>query len=282
MTIDTMTPLLEINAGDTAWVLASASLVLFMTPMLAFFYGGMVRAKGVLNMLMMNVVAMGTIGVLWVVCGYSMAFGDPQWGGFIGNPAQYFGLHGVMGTEVGTIPGFVFVAFQSAFAIIATALISGAVADRMKFSAWVVFTILWGLLVYFPAANWVFGTGWILNTMHAVDFAGGTAIHINAGAAALALALILGPRVGFGSRPMRPHNTTLVMLGAGGLWFGWFGFNAGSASSASATVSPPRLAPPRASSPAWSASPRPARRSPRGAPSSSASSAAPSVPWPSA
>lgn len=181
MTIDTMTPLLEINAGDTAWVLASASLVLFMTPMLAFFYGGMVRAKGVLNMLMMNVVAMGTIGVLWVVCGYSMAFGDPPWGSLIGNPAQYFGLHGVMGTEVGTIPGFVFVAFQSAFAIIATALISGAVADRMKFSAWVVFTILWGLLVYFPAANWVFGTGWILNTMHAVDFAGGTAIHINAG-----------------------------------------------------------------------------------------------------
>lgn len=236
MTIDTMTPLLEINAGDTAWVLASASLVLFMTPMLAFFYGGMVRAKGVLNMLMMNVVAMGTIGVLWVVCGYSMAFGDPQWGGLIGNPAQYFGLHGVMGTEVGTIPGFVFVAFQSAFAIIATALISGAVADRMKFSAWVVFTILWGLLVYFPAANWVFGTGWILNTMHAVDFAGGTAIHINAGAAALALALILGPRVGFGSRPMRPHNTTLVMLGAGGLWFGWFGFNAGSALGANDTA----------------------------------------------
>ncbi|OIJ79516.1 hypothetical protein APY06_08970 [Cutibacterium avidum] len=127
MTIDTMTPLFEINAGDTAWVLASASLVLFMTPMLAFFYGGMVRAKGVLNMLMMNVVAMGTIGVLWVVCGYSMAFGDPQWGGLIGNPAQYFELHGVMGTEVGTIPGFVFVAFQSAFAIIATALVSGAV-----------------------------------------------------------------------------------------------------------------------------------------------------------
>lgn len=197
MTIDTMTPLLEINAGDTAWVLASASLVLFMTPMLAFFYGGMVRAKGVLNMLMMNVVAMGTIGVLWVVWGYSMAFGDPQWGGLIGNPAQYFGLHGVMGTEVGTIPGFVFVAFQSAFAIIATALISGAVADRMKFSAWVVSTILWGLLVYFPAANWVFGTGWILNTMHAVDFAGGTAIHINAGAAALALAVSLKYRFGY-------------------------------------------------------------------------------------
>ena len=217
-------------------MLASASLVLFVTPMLAFFYGGMVRAKGVLNMLMMNVVAMGTIGVLWVVCGYSMAFGDPQWGGLIGNPAQYFGLHGVMGTEVGTIPGFVFVAFQSAFAIIATALISGAVADRMKFSAWVVFTIVSGLLVYFPAANWVFGTGWILNTMHAVDFAGGTAIHINAGAAALALALILGPRVGFGSRPVRPHNTTLVMLGAGGLWFGWFGFNAGSALGANDTA----------------------------------------------
>lgn len=231
-----MTPLLEINAGDTAWVLTSAALVLFMTPMLAFFYGGMVRAKGVLNMLMMNVVAMGTIGVLWVLCGYSMAFGDPQLGGLIGNPGQFFGLHGVLGTETGTIPTLVFVAFQSAFAIIATALVSGAVADRMKFSAWVVFTIAWGLLVYFPAANWVFGTGWILNTMHAVDFAGGTAIHINAGAAALALALVLGRRVGFGSKPMRPHNTTLVMLGAGGLWFGWFGFNAGSALGANDTA----------------------------------------------
>lgn len=224
-----MTPLLEINAGDTAWVLASASLVFLMTPALAFFYGGMVRAKGVLNMLMMTVVPMATVGILWSLFGYSMAFGDSMWGGLIGNPLQYLGLHGVLGQTVGTIPMTVFVAFQSAFAIIAVALVAGAPADRMRFGAWVTFTIAWAVLCYFPAANWVFGTGWILNTMHAVDFAGGTAIHINAGAGALALAIVLGPRMGFGSRPMRPHNTTLVMLGAGGLWFGWFGFNAGSA-----------------------------------------------------
>lgn len=222
-----MTPLLEINAGDTAWVLASASLVLLMTPALAFFYGGMVRAKGVLNMLMMTVVPMATIGILWILFGFSVVFGDSK--GFIGNPVQYAGMHGVLGQEVGTIPMFVFAAFQSAFAIIAVALVAGAAADRMKFSAWVVFSALWGILCYFPAANWVFGTGWILNKMHAVDFAGGTAIHINAGAGALALAIVLGKRIGFGSKPMRPHNTTLVMLGAGGLWFGWFGFNAGSA-----------------------------------------------------
>ncbi|AMS05301.1 ammonium transporter [Acidipropionibacterium acidipropionici] len=222
-----MTPLLEISAGDTAWVLASAVLVLWMTPAVAFFYGGMVRAKGVLNMLMMSMIPTATIAILWILFGFSMVFGDSK--GFIGNPAQYAGMHGVIGGEQGTIPLFVFAAFQSAFAIIAVALVAGAAADRMKFSSWVVFSALWGVLCYFPAANWVFGTGWILNTMHAVDFAGGTAIHINAGAGALALALVLGKRVGFGSKPMRPHNTTMVMLGAAGLWFGWFGFNAGSA-----------------------------------------------------
>ncbi|AXE37837.1 ammonium transporter [Acidipropionibacterium virtanenii] len=222
-----MTPLLEINAGDTAWVLASASLVLLMTPALAFFYGGMVRAKGVLNMVMMTVIPMATVAVLWILFGFSAVFGDSK--GFIGNPFQYMGMHGVIGQEVGTIPMFVFAAFQSAFAIIAVALVAGTAADRMKFSSWVVFSAAWGILCYFPAANWVFGTGWILNKMHAVDFAGGTAIHINAGAGALALALVLGKRIGFGSKPMRPHNTTYVMLGAGLLWFGWFGFNAGSA-----------------------------------------------------
>lgn len=226
-----MTPLLEINAGDTAWVLASAVLVLWMTPAVAFFYGGMVRAKGVLNMLMMSMIPTATIAILWILFGFSMVFGDSK--GFIGNPAQYAGMHGVIGAEQGTIPLFAFAAFQSAFAIIAVALVAGAAADRMKFSSWVVFSALWGVLCYFPAANWVFGTGWILNTMHAVDFAGGTAIHINAGAGALALALVLGKRVGFGSKPMRPHNTTMVMLGAAGLWFGWFGFNAGSALGAS-------------------------------------------------
>ncbi len=225
----TMTPLplLEISAGDTAWVLASASLVLLMTPALAFFYGGMVRAKGVLNMLMMTVIPMATVAVLWILFGFSAVFGDSK--GFIGNPFQYMGMHGVIGQTSGTIPMFAFAAFQSAFAIIAVALVAGAAADRMKFSAWVVFSAVWAVLCYFPAANWVFGTGWILNKMHAVDFAGGTAIHINAGAGALALAIVLGKRVGFGSKPMRPHNTTLVMLGAGMLWFGWFGFNAGSA-----------------------------------------------------
>lgn len=232
--------LLEINTGDTAWVLASAALVLLMTPGLALFYGGMVRAKSVLNMMVMSVATMGTVGVLWVLFGYSMAFGDTQ-SGLIGNPLQYFGLHHVFGQSVGAdpahqIPMFVFVGFQAAFAIIAVALVSGAVADRMKFGAWVAFSIIWAVLVYFPAAHWVFGPGWILNTVHAIDFAGGTAIHINAGAAALVLAIVVGPRLGFGTKPMRPHNLTLVMLGAGLLWFGWFGFNAGSALGANETA----------------------------------------------
>ncbi|SPF67984.1 Ammonium transporter, conserved site [Propionibacterium ruminifibrarum] len=241
---------LEINTGDTAWVLISAALVLLMTPSLAFFYGGMVRAKGVLNMMMMSIVTMGIVGVAWVLFGFSEAFGD-SWHGLIGNPAQYAGMRGLLDAEFGSdpdhmIPGLVFVGFQSAFAIIAVALVSGAVADRMKFGAWCAFAGAWAVLCYFPAAHWVFAFdgftsagargGWIANTLGAFDFAGGTAIHINAGAAALALVLVLGPRIGFGSRPMRPHNLTLVMLGAVGLWFGWFGFNAGSALSANGTA----------------------------------------------
>ena len=235
--------MLEISAGDTAWVLVSAALVLLMTPGLAFFYGGMVRAKSVLNMIMMSFISMGTIGVLWVLFGYSMAFGNSVGGlGIVGDPFQYFGLAGLMSPDaaVFTLPSLVFVAFQACFAIIAVALVSGAIADRASFGGWTLFTILWGVLVYFPAAHWVFAFdgaaaekgGWIANTVKALDFAGGTAIHINAGAAALALALVLGPRIGFGTKPMRPHNMTLVMLGAGLLWFGWFGFNAGSALSA--------------------------------------------------
>ncbi len=230
--------ILEINAGDTAWVLISAALVLVMTPALAFFYGGMVRAKGVLNMMMMSFVAMGTVGVIWVLYGYSLAFGD-SWNGLIGNPLQFAGLTSLLSEEavVGTIPSLVFVGFQAAFAIIAVALVSGAIAERATFLGWTVFTVVWATLVYFPAAHWVFAFdglaaehgGWIANGIKALDFAGGTAIHINAGAAALALALVLGPRFGFGTKPMRPHNMTLVMLGAGLLWFGWFGFNAGSA-----------------------------------------------------
>ena len=237
--------ILEIDTGDTAWVLASAALVLLMTPGLAFFYGGMVRAKSVLNMVMMSVTTMGIVGVLWVVVGYSMAFGESI-GGVVGNPLQFAFLKGMMDPELATftVPALVFAGFQAAFAIIAVALISGAVADRMKFSAWMVFSAVWALLVYFPAAHWVFsfdgGTaekgGFIANTVQALDFAGGTAIHINAGAAALALCIVIGPRLGFGKVPMRTHNLTLVMLGAALLWFGWFGFNAGSALGANATA----------------------------------------------
>lgn len=232
--------ILELNTGDTAWVLISAALVLLMTPALAFFYGGMVRSKSVLNMMMMSIVTMAIVGILWILFGFSMAFGD-SWNGLIGDPTQFAGMKGVfdtlIGAETNQIPLFVFVGFQAAFAIIAVALVSGAVADRMKFSAWIAFAIAWATLVYFPAAHWVFAFdgvvaekgGWIANQVKAFDFAGGTAIHINAGAAALVLALVLGKRLGFGTKPMRPHNLTLVMLGAGLLWFGWFGFNAGSA-----------------------------------------------------
>ncbi|GAA2183037.1 ammonium transporter [Brooklawnia cerclae] len=235
--------ILEISAGDTAWVLISAALVLFMTPALAFFYGGMVRSKSVLNMMMMSVITTGIVGVLWVLYGFSMAFGNSI-GGVVGNPGEYLGLKGLLDAEFGTIPGYAFVGFQAAFAIIAVALIAGAVADRMKFGAWCAFVVLWSTLVYFPAAHWVFSFdgftaekgGFIANTIQAFDFAGGTAIHINAGAGALALVLVLGKRIGFGRVPMRPHNLTLVMLGAIMLWFGWFGFNAGSALGANGTA----------------------------------------------
>ena len=231
--------ILELDTGDTAWILTAAAFVLLMTPGLALFYGGMVRAKGVLNMMMMSFVSMGVIGVLWVLYGYSMAFGDSVGGlGLVGNPLEFLGLQGLLAGDslAGTLPSLAFVAFQACFAIITVALVSGAIADRVKFGAWVLFTVLWGTFVYFPAAHWVFAFdgdttkgGWIANTIGAIDFAGGTAIHINAGVAALVLALVVGPRLGFGNRPMRPHNMTLVMLGAALLWFGWFGFNAGSA-----------------------------------------------------
>ncbi len=239
------------DTGDTAWMLASAALVLLMTPGLAFFYGGMVRARGVLNMIMMSVSAMGVVTVLWVLYGYSVAFGNDKYG-FFGDPGQYFGLKGLIGGTylqatadapavsvplAGTIPQTVFVAFQLMFAIITVALISGAVADRLKFGGWLLFASLWATAVYFPVAHWVFAFdgvtgekgGWIANKLKAIDFAGGTAVHINAGVAGLVLALILGKRLGWPSSPMRPHNLPFVMLGAGVLWFGWYGFNAGSA-----------------------------------------------------
>jgi Amt family ammonium transporter len=242
------------DTGDTAWMLTSAALVLLMTPGLAFFYGGMVRAKGVLNMLMMSVSAMGVVGILWVLYGYSLAFGNDilgtASGGLLGDPTQYWGLKGLIGgvftaTDsshvsiplAGTIPQTVFVAFQAMFAIITVALISGAVADRLRFGPWLVFAGLWATLVYFPVAHWVFAFngvtaekgGWIANNLHVIDFAGGTAVHINAGAAGLALCVVLGRRRGWPNSPMRPHNLPFTMLGAGLLWFGWFGFNAGSA-----------------------------------------------------
>ena len=236
------------DTGDTAWVLASAALVLFMTPGLALFYGGMVRAKSVLNMMMMSFGALALISVLWVLYGYSMAFGDDIGGGLLGDPFEFFGLSSLLGTSgldggfqpeslVFTVPSMAFVAFQAMFAILTVALISGAIADRARFGPWMVFAGVWATLVYFPVAHWVFAFdgaesetgGWIANDLLAIDFAGGTAVHINAGAAGLALALVLGKRRGFGRDPMRPHNLPLVMIGAGILWFGWFGFNAGSA-----------------------------------------------------
>src|SRR6476469_1864009 len=248
---------MTIDSGDTAWVLASAALVLLMTPGLAFFYGGMVRAKSVLNMMMMSFGAMASVGVVWVLWGYSEAFGN-SWNGLIGNPFQHFGLSNLLSKDSifgyvaaadgapahGGIPALAFVAFQAVFAIITVALISGAIADRTKFSTWMVFTVVWATIVYFPVAHWVFAFdgyaadkgGWIANQLKAIDFAGGTAVHINAGAAGLALALVLGRRIGFRKEPMRPHNLTLVMLGAGLLWFGWFGFNAGSALGANTTA----------------------------------------------
>jgi len=237
-----------VNTGDTAWVLASAALVLLMTPGLALFYGGMVRAKSVLNMMMMSFGALALISVLWVLYGYSEAFGNDVGAGLVGNPFEFFGLSQLLGTQgvdkgfaathlVFTIPSMAFVAFQAVFAIITVALISGAIADRARFGPWMVFAGVWATVVYFPVAHWVFAFdgaqsavgGWIANDLKVIDFAGGTAVHINAGAAGLALALILGKRRGFGRDPMRPHNLPLVMTGAGLLWFGWFGFNAGSA-----------------------------------------------------
>jgi Amt family ammonium transporter len=228
-----------INSGDTAWVLASGALVLFMTPGLAIFYGGMVRAKSVLNMMMMSFAAMGITTIIWVLYGYSLAFGKSH-GGLIGG-FDHLGLAAtldqVTGPEGHQIPVLAFAMFQLTFAIITVALLSGAIADRAKYGSWVVFVAVWITLVYLPVAHWAFAAqngegGWIIDKLKALDFAGGTVVEINSGAAALALALVLGKRDGFKRDPMRPHNMPLVLLGAGMLWFGWFGFNAGSALSA--------------------------------------------------
>jgi Amt family ammonium transporter len=232
-----------INSGDTAWMLASTGLVLLMTPGLAFFYGGMVRTKSVLNMMMMSMISMGVVSVLWVIYGFELSFGykadSPWYGSF-----SFSGLGGVVNDFTNNgglypIPVLVFAAFQLMFAIITPAIISGAIADRAKFTSWAVFVAIWSTLVYFPVAHWVFAFGnkvgdtvtgaGFLARQGLEDFAGGTAVHINAGAAALALAIVLGKRVGWRKESMRPHSLPLVMLGSGLLWFGWFGFNAGSA-----------------------------------------------------
>ncbi|MBA3654021.1 MAG: ammonium transporter [Actinobacteria bacterium] len=229
------------DSGNTAWVLAATALVLFMTPGLAFFYGGMLRSKNVLGMLMQNFFSMGLVSVLWVLVTFSLAFGDGgKWiGDFhfaglstIGNVKTV--LPGYAGDFALTIPAIVFCGYQMMFAVITPALITGAIADRMKFAAWAVFLCLWAILVYAPIAHWVFSpTGWLFKR-GALDFAGGTVVHINAGIAALMCIIVLGRRRGWPREPMLPHNLPFTLLGTGILWFGWFGFNAGSALGANA------------------------------------------------
>jgi Amt family ammonium transporter len=220
-------------------LLVSSALVLLMTPGLALFYGGLNRAKGVLNMMMMSFATIGLVSILWLFYGFSMSFGSDTAGGLIGNIADYGGwktylaetdLWGATADNPSGIgiPTYVFMAFQMMFAIITVALISGAISDRAKFAGWMLFALGWATLVYFPVAHNIWGGGWIATHLHALDFAGGTAVHINAGAAALGIALVLGKRLGWPGAGFRPHNVPFVMLGAGLLWFGWFGFNAGS------------------------------------------------------
>ncbi|HEX7805336.1 MAG TPA: ammonium transporter [Cellulomonas sp.] len=247
-----------LDTGNTAWMLTSAALVLLMTPGLAFFYGGMVRGKSVLNMMMMSFGAMGVVGIIYIFWGYSMSFGSDVLGWF-GNPFDAFGLSKVTDADPSNllaangVPILVWVAFQATFAIITVALISGSIADRTKFGTWLVFSAIWVTVSYFPLAHMVWGGGFLSNSANGlsakifgttdgvasvapIDFAGGTVVHINAGVAAFVLAVLLGKRKGFGTEPLRPHNIPFVMLGAALLWFGWFGFNAGSAGAANATA----------------------------------------------
>jgi ammonium transporter, Amt family len=225
------------SAGDTAWLLVSAALVLLMVPGLALFYGGMVRVKSTLNMLMMSFICLAVVTIVWVLYGYSLAFGPDAGGGLIGT-LKYAGMTGIGPQSLtGSVPTLVFAGFQLMFAIITAALLSGAIADRAKFGTWVAFVAIWVTVVYAPIAHWVFTAhGWIAAHLHILDLAGGTVVEINSGSAGLALALVLGPRLGFRSDPMRPHSMPLVVLGAGLLWFGWFGFNAGSALAANGSA----------------------------------------------
>jgi ammonium transporter, Amt family len=248
---------LTANAGDTAWVLASAALVMLMTPGLAFFYGGMVRAKSVLSMLMMNIVCLAVVGIVWLLVGFDLTFGDDAFDGpfrgligSVGSIGQRWMLDQLVGSASADVPWpgphaiplLAFAMFQLMFAVVTPALISGAVVERTRFWPWVVFVALWSVVVYAPVGHWVFSYdgfvgpdargGWIANQLKAVDFAGGTVVHINAGAAALALAIVLGRRRGWPDTVARPHNLPFTLLGACLLWFGWYGFNAGSALSA--------------------------------------------------
>jgi Amt family ammonium transporter len=232
-----------LNTGDTAWILVSSALVLFMLPGLALFYGGMVRSKNVLSTIMHSFVAMGIVGVQWAIIGYSLSFGPDLGGGLVGNLSKVllnglitfkdgnpvYALFQNVPTEPGAIPEYVFAMFQCMFAMITVALVSGALAERIKFSAYCLFVLLWTTLVYDPLAHWVWMTdGWLFK-LGALDFAGGTVVHLSSGISALAMLIFLGKRHGFPTERMAPHNLTLTMLGVGLLWFGWFGFNAGSA-----------------------------------------------------
>jgi Amt family ammonium transporter len=219
------------DTGSIAWGITATALVLFMTPGVAFFYGGLVKAKSVVSMMMMSFGALGLISVLWILYGFSMSAVDSPWQ-FAGNPFADFGL-GALATGADANTNLLGATYGATFAIITVALISGAIADRAKFGSWMIFAGIWATLVYFPVAAWVWGGGWIMNLGDTlglpavIDYAGGTAVHINAGAAALALALVLGKRVGFQKGITKPHNVPLVLMGAAILWFGWFGFNAG-------------------------------------------------------
>ena len=221
-----------INGADTAWMIVACAMVLLMTPALAFFYGGLVRSKNALNTMMMSFAALGTVGVTWAVLGYSLAFAPGN--AWIGGLSYAF-LRGVGLEAEGTIPHLLFMAFQGTFAIITAALISGAIAERMRFGAYLLFMNLWMLAVYAPVCHWVWGGGWLAK-LGALDFAGGTVVHINAGVAAVVAALVLGPRRDYSRQALLPHNVPFVLLGAGLLWFGWFGFNAGSALGANETA----------------------------------------------
>src|SRR5512144_1222739 len=215
---------LPISGADTAWMLVSCALVLLMTPALGFFYGGLVRSKNALNTMMMSVVSLGFVGVAWALAGYSLAFGPGAWTGGLSRVL----LSGVGLEPRGTVPHVLFMAFQGTFAVITAALISGAIVERMRFGPYLAFIAAWSLLVYAPVCHWVWGGGW-LATLGALDFAGGTVVHVNAAAAALVAAAVLGPRKDYARQAILPHNVPFTLLGAGLLWFGWFGFNAGSA-----------------------------------------------------